>query len=209
MSTKQELIDFWITDKIITDRNIIRAFKAVPRELFVPKSFLYEAYGDYPLPIPAAQTISQPTTVAIMTQALELKPDDKVLEIGTGSGYQAAIISKIAKEIISTEIISELVVFSKNNLAAAGIKNVRVLCRDGSKGYEDEAPYDKIIITAATPEIPSHLLKQLKTGEILVAPVGEVHGQEMLKIKKGKYKKLTIKNLGSFVFVPLRGKHGF
>lgn len=209
MSTKHDIIDSWITNKVITDQKVIKAFKAVPRELFILKAFLHEVYGDYPLPIPAAQTISQPTTVAIMTQALELKPDDKVLEIGTGSGYQAAIISRMAKEVISTEIISELVVFSKNNLAAAGIKNVKVLCRDGSKGYEDEAPYDKIIITAATPEILPHILKQLKTGGILVAPIGQVYSQEMLKIKKGKYGKLTIKNLGSFVFVPLRGKHGF
>ncbi len=209
MAEKSDLVDFWTRDKIITDRNVIRAFKAVPREKFVPMAFIHEAYGDYALPIPAAQTISQPTTVAIMTQALELKPNDKVLEVGAGSGYQAAIISKIAKEVITTELISELAILAKNNLNAAEIKNVKVLCRDGSKGYEEEAPYDKIIVTAACPEIPAQLLKQLRTNGILVAPVGAVHTQEMLKIKKGKYGKLTVKNLGDFVFVPLRGKHGF
>lgn len=209
MERKRGLIDFWITNKIVTDHNVIRAFKAVPRELFVPKAFLHEAYGDYALPIPAAQTISQPTTVMIMTQALELKPKDKVFEVGTGSGYQAAIISKIVKEVISTELISELAIFAKNNLKAADIKNVKVLCRDGSKGYEKEAPYDKIMVTAACPQIPVELLKQLKTNGILVAPVGSVYSQEMLKVKKGKRGKLTVKNLGDFVFVPLRGRHGF
>lgn len=209
MPRKEDLVEFWVTNKIVTDQNVIRAFKAVPRELFVPKAFLHEAYGDYALPIPAAQTISQPTTVVIMTQALELNPKDKVFEVGTGSGYQAAIISKIAKEVISTEIISELVMFAKNNLKAAEIKNVKVICRDGSKGYEKEAPYDKIMVTAACPQIPAELLKQLKTNGILVAPVGSVYSQEMLKIKKGKRGKLTIKNLGDFVFVPLRGRHGF
>lgn len=209
MVEKSDLVDFWTRDKIITDKNVIRAFKAVPREKFVPKAFLHEAYGDYALPIPAAQTISQPTTVVMMTQALELKPKDKVLEVGAGSGYQAAMISKIAKEVITTELISELAILAKNNLKSAGINNVRVLCRDGSKGYDKEAPYDKIMVTAACPQIPVELLKQLKTGGILVAPVGAIHTQEMLKVKKGKRGKLTVTNLGDFVFVPLRGRHGF
>lgn len=205
---KQKLIDFWLTNKIITDKRVIKAFKELNREKFIKKEYLSEAYSDYPLPIGHNQTISQPTTIAIMTQALELKPTDKVLEIGTGSGYQAALIAKIARKVITTEIIPELIEQAKKNIKKANIKNIKVIHTDGSQGYEKERPYDKIIVTAATPNIPKPLIKQLKEKGIIVAPVGPLYSQTMVKGVK-MHKDLSTESLGSFVFVPLKGKYGF
>ncbi len=209
---KEHLVDYWESSGTIKDKRLLDAFKAVPREMFIRESYLSEAYGDYPLPIGHGQTISQPTTVMMMTQALELKPGDKVLEVGAGSGYQAAIIAKMVGEngkVITTEIVSELVLFAQDNLKKAGIKNVEVVCLDGSKGYEKQAPYDKIIVTAACPKIPKPLIEQLKEGGIIVAPVGALFfGQNMVKARKvnGKLEK---ESLGQFVFVPLKGEHGY
>lgn len=205
---KQRLIDYWLTNKIITDKDTIKAFEEVNREDFIDKEFLKEVYGDYPLPIGYDQTISQPTTIMIMTQALELKSSDKVLEIGTGSGYQAALISKIAKKVITTEIIPELVEKAKKNIKKAKIKNIKVIHSDGSQGYEKEKPYNAIILTAATPKIPHPLIEQLKNGGRLIAPVGPLYGQTMIKITK-RGKELIKENLGSFMFVPLKGKYGY
>jgi protein-L-isoaspartate(D-aspartate) O-methyltransferase len=190
---------------------VISAFKAIPRENFVPESHKDEAYADHPLPIGYDQTISQPTTVMIMTDALELNKGDKVLEIGTGSGYQAAIISVIigAKgKVITTEIVPELAAFARANLKKTKITNVKVICTDGSQGYSKEAPYDRIIVTAACPKIPQVLIDQLKQNGIIVAPVGSLFfGQSMIKgIKRNN--QLETRNLGSFVFVPLKGKYG-
>ena len=208
---KQELIDNWQRRGYKFDKKLIEAFKAVPREKFVHDHQKEGAYIDIALPIGHSQTISQPFTVMTMTQALDLKPNDKVLEVGTGSGYQAAIIAKIIApgKIFSTEIISELVIMAKNNLKKANIKNVKVINYDGSKGYPPEAPYDKIIVTAACPEIPKALIEQLKEGGILVAPVGSIlFGQKMIKAKKVNGK-LHKENLGMFVFVPLKGEFGY
>ena len=148
-----------------------------------------------------------------MTQALELKARQKVLEIGTGSGYQAALIAYIIGskgKVLTTEIVPELAEFAKANLKKAKIKNVTVMQIDGSLGYEKEAPYDRIMITAASPKVPEHLLKQLKDKGILVVPVGDLYGQEMLRIRKAKGKgKVKSESLGRFAFVPLKGKEGF
>lgn len=207
----KSLVDYWKTSGTIKDKKLLKAFESVPRDKFIRTGYKGEAYGDHPLPIGHGQTISQPTTVMIMTQALELKPGDKVLEVGAGSGYQAAIIAKMIGDgkVITTEIISELVVFAKENLKNANIKNVDVVNWDGSKGYDKEAPYDKIIVTAACPKIPRPLIKQLKEGGIIVAPVGSlVFGQKMIKGKKIDGK-LEEESLGRFVFVPLKGEFGF
>lgn len=209
---KQQLIDYWKISGTITDEKLLKAFNEVPRELFIRDGFEEEAYGDYPLPIGGGQTISQPTTVMLMTQALELKEGQKVLEVGAGSGWQAAIIGKIVGnkgKVITTEIIPELAEFAGNNIKKAKIRNVEVINYDGSQGYEKEAPYDRVIITAACPKIPPPLINQLKNNGIIVAPVGSlVFGQDMLKLRKTKLG-IEQESLGSFVFVPLKGKYGY
>lgn len=211
MNSKQDLAEYWIRNGIITDRRILKAFQDIKREDFVPSEYKLHAYGDYPVPIPGGATISQPTTVLMMTQALEIKSGQRVLEVGTGSGYQAAILSKLVGskgKVISTEVVKELEDYAKRNLQKAGIKNVKVVYTDGSRGYEKEAPYDRIIVTAACPSIPEPLVKQLKDDGILIAPVGSRSSQEMIKAKKIKGKLVT-ENLGDFMFVPLQGEFGF
>lgn len=211
MEDKESLIAYWKNSGLIKDKRLLEAFRKVPREKFIKNGFLEEAYGDYPLPIGEGQTISQPTTVMIMTQALELKPGNKVLEVGAGSGYQAAIISKVIGSkgrLITTEIIPELVKFARANLKKAGIRNVNVVRWDGSKGYEKEAPYDKIIVTAACPSMPLPLVEQLKDNGIIIAPVGSLIGQTMVKGRKKKGL-LETESLGRFMFVPLKGKYGY
>lgn len=205
---KQQLIDYWESRKIIKDKKLIKAFKDTPREKFIDPSDIDQAYGDYPLHIGYGQTISQPTTVMIMIEALELKPTDKVLEVGAGSGYCAAIMSKLAKKIITTEVIPELAEFAKKNIKKSNIKNVTVVEYDGSQGYKKEAPYDKIMITAACPSIPEPLIQQLKENGIILAPVGDFFNQSMIKGIKIKGK-LETHSLGYFRFVPLKGKYGY
>ena len=205
---KRNLIEYWQNSGLIKDNRLIEAFKSVPREKFIRDGYLEEAYGDYPLPIGFGQTISQPTTVMLMIDALELKKDDNVLEVGAGSGYCAAIMSKLCRKVITTEIVPELVKFAKENIKKCKIKNAEIVEWDGSKGYEDEAPYDKIMVTAACPRIPEPLVEQLKLDGIILAPVGSFFGQEMIKLIKEKDRIIT-KNLGSFVFVPLKGEYGY
>lgn len=212
MIKKQELIDYWKSSGIVSDEKIIRAFLDVPRELFISDKLEEQAYDDHPLPLGKDQTISQPTTVMIMTQALELKEGQKVLEVGAGSGWQAAIIGKVIGEkgkVITTEIIPELADFALDNIGKAKIKNVKVVEYDGSKGYSKEAPFNRIIVTAACPRIPQTLIDQLNENGILIAPVGPLlSGQEMVKLKRSK-DGIGQESLGSFVFVPLKGEQGY
>jgi len=210
MNLKEELIKFWEERGLIKDERLFDAFRAIDRKKFVPKEYLDEAYGDYPLPIEKGQTISQPSTVLIMIQALELKETDKVFEVGTGSGWCAALIAWICKKgkVFTTEIIPELIKFANKNLKKFDLKNLKVLEIDGSEGYAKQAPYDKIIVTAACPKIPEPLIEQLKEGGIIVAPVGAWFGQKMIKARKVKGK-LVKENLGYFMFVPLKGKYGY
>jgi len=206
---KQHLLEYWKKTKLITDKRVLAAFERIDREDFVLDEYKKQAYEDVPLPIKADQTISQPTTIMIMTQALELKKGDKVLEIGAGSGYQAALIAEIVKpaKVYTIEYLSELALFARQNLENVGIKNVKVICTDGSKGYDKESPYDKIIVTAACPKVPKPLLEQLKKGGILVAPVGSLYGQKMLKLKKND--EIKVEDLGDFIFVKLKGEYGW
>ncbi len=207
MNKKQLLEE--LKNQGITDKKVLNSIKKIKRELFVPKKYKDQAYENHPLPIKKNQTISQPYTVAFMLQALDLKKQDKVLEIGTGSGYNSALIQEITKTTVyTTEIIKDLVTFAKDNLKKAKIKKVKVFHYDGSKGLEKYKPYDKIIITAACPELPKNLIKQLKDKGILVAPIGSRYSQNMYKITKNK-DKIKIENLGNFIFVPLTGKYGY
>jgi protein-L-isoaspartate(D-aspartate) O-methyltransferase len=184
-------------------RKVIGVFGKIPREDFVLQGDRAFAYADYPLSILAGQTISAPHMVAIMTELLEPGKKDKVLEIGAGSGYQAAILSKLVRKVYSVEVDQELVTFAKNNLEKAGIRNVEVIQGDGSKGYEKKKPYDRIIVTCATPEIFGSWVSQLKMSGILLAPVGGGFYQELIKIRKTS-KGLEKKNYGGCAFVPLR-----
>lgn len=209
---KEELADLWRGYKL-ADERIVQAFLKVPRELFVPEELKEAAYEDFPLPIPCGKTISQPTTIIIMLKALELKEGEKVLEVGAGSGYHSALMATIVGskgKVTSLEVVPELVKFARANLGKAGISNVTVIEEDGSQGCEKEAPFDKIVVTAACPDVPKQLLRQLKTGGILVAPIGGLHAQGMVKLRKlddsGRFAK---ESLGEFVFTPLIGKHGF
>ncbi len=190
-------------EKMKISKQVIAAFKQVPREEFVLPEWKEAAYEDSALPIIAGQTISQPSTVALMLDALEVKKGMKVLEIGAGSGYNAAVLSKIAGKVYSIERIKELAEFAKKNLARAGIKNVNVIHADGKKGYAKEAPYDRIIVTAGAEKIPEALLKQLKDGGILLMPVGPEYGQELIRARR-KGKDYLYEKLGGYVFVPLR-----
>ena len=211
MATKEELIQNWISSGTIKDKKVIEAFRKIPREEFIEESRREESYGDYPLPIGEGQTISQPTTVAIMTQALELEEGHNVLEVGSGSGYQAAIIAEIIGtkgKIISTEIVPELAELAKNNIKKLALKNIEILNYDGSKGYAKEAPYDRILVAAASPKIPKPLIDQLKENGVIIIPVGNMLEQAMIKGRKTNGK-LSEEILGDFVFVPLKGKYGY
>jgi protein-L-isoaspartate(D-aspartate) O-methyltransferase len=210
-SQKVELMDLWKKSMRITEKEI-KAFIDVKREDFIPENLKNRAYDDLPLPLLRGKTISQPTTVMMMTHALELEDGNIVFEIGTGSGYQTAIIAKIigpSGKVISTEIVPELVSFAKQNLEKAAIKNVEIFEEDGSKGIEGKGPFDRIIITAASREFPPRLLEQLKPDGIVVGPVGSYNEQEMVKAVKGKDGKLQLDFLGQFLFSPLYGKYGF
>lgn len=201
---KERLLRELIDEGWLKTKTVIDAFRKVPREDFVPQEYRKFAYANEPLPIAAGQTISQPLTVAVMTEALAAKKGDKVLEVGTGSGYQAAILSEIVVQrgkVITTEIISELFEFAKKNLK--NYRNVTVLNIDGSLGYSPEKPYDGIIVTASAPSVPESLLDQLKDGGRLIIPVGD----RMFLIEK-QNNKIKETFLGYFSFVPLRGKHG-
>lgn len=170
----------------IKDPRVLEAILKVPRHLFVPKELIHEAYVDAPLPIGEGQTISQPYIVALMTEALELDENSKVLEIGTGSGYQAAILAEIAKEVYTVERIPSLKEKARKVLDALGYENIKFKVGDGTEGWPEYAPYDAIIVTAGAPEIPKPLVEQLKVGGRLVIPVGDELTQRLLKNYKGR-----------------------
>lgn len=181
------------------------AFRKIPRENFLPESLRPSAYSDHPLPIGSGQTISAPHMVAIMTELLEPKKTDNVLEIGTGSGYQAAILSPLVRKVYTMEFFPELASQAKENLSRIGINNVSVSIGDGSKGYPQKAPFDKIIVTCSIPsEIFHSLGKQLKEGGLIIAPIGEAHGIQMLTTGKKSGSRLETREYFPCVFVPLR-----
>lgn len=196
---KQDLITKWRH----IDRRVIDAFLSVPRELFVPEGLKEHAYEDHPLPIPDGQTISQPSTVVEMLDALNVLPGHNVLEIGTGSGYNAALLSRLVEGTVTSLEISPLLVrFARENLAKAGIGNVDVVLADGALGYPKNAPYDRIVGTCAAPMIPEPWVKQLRDKGVILAPVGGI-SQRMMRIAKHG-DELDTRFLGEYSFVPLR-----
>jgi len=210
---KIRLINYLKEGGFIKTEKVEEAMINVDRSIFVPQKYINESYEDKPLPIGYGQTISAPSIVAYMTELLELREGDKVLEIGTGSGYQTAILSYIVKEkglIISIERIKELSEIAYKNLEKLGLhKNVKLIVGDGSIGYENDKPYDRILITAASPKIPNFVYDQLKNGGIAVMPVGSIEEQKLVVLKKGELGKITIEYNISVIFVPLIGYNGF
>jgi len=177
------MVDTQIVARGVTDQAVIAAMRRVPRHLFMADSGSEDAYGDFPLPIGYEQTISQPFIVAYMTQALKLKQDEKVLEIGTGSGYQAAILAELVSKVLTMEIVEPLAARAKKTLAELGYDNVSVRAGDGYQGWPDESPFDAIILTAAPDHIPSPLLEQLAMGGRLILPVGD-YSQDLVLIRR-------------------------
>ena len=192
----------------IRNQKVLSAFRKVPRHRFVPKEFIDSAYQDHPLPIGEGQTISQPYMVALMTECLELEPEDVVLEIGTGSGYQAAILAELAVQVYSVERISILADRASKVLAELGYSNVKIKVGDGTLGWEEFSPCQGIIVTAGSPDIPQSLIEQLEDGGRIVIPVGGSFGQVLTVVKKFK-DKITTTEVCGCVFVPLMGKYGW
>lgn len=208
MESNKDLVDFLVNSGALRTPEIIYAFLLTDRKDFVPEALKERAYEDVPLPIGRGQTISQPSTVATMTEALRPSKGMKILEIGTGSGYQAAILSIIAGKqgkVITIEMKEEIFALSKNSLGF--FENVVLVKGDGSSGYAKEAPYDRIIVTAASPSVPEPLKEQLKSGGIMVIPVGT--GVQKMAVVSRTGDMFEEKFIGEFRFVPLLGKHGF
>jgi len=202
-AARAELIEQLGTE--IKNKRVLAVMGAIPRELFVPPESHHLAYADKPLPIGYGQTISQPFIIALMTEALELTGREKVLEIGTGSGYQAAILAQLAKRVITTERVKPLSDRAKKLLAELGYKNIEVHLAEETLGWRREAPYDAVIATAAAPKVPPELIAQLAIGGRLVIPVGSRYVQELYKITRGR-KKNKIEDLGGCRFVSLIGR---
>ena len=200
---KQHIYHYWEKSRLITSDRVLKAFLAVPRELFVDPSYRYQSYADHPIPIGCEQTISQPTTVMLMLQLLKVIPGQRVLEIGTGSGYNAALLSELNGEVVTVERHLELVKIANDNLKKAGYEDVIVVKGDGKKGYSAHAPYDRIIVTAAAQKVPQQLKDQLSVGGLLVAPIGATYGCEMLRVKKISSDNFQTSDHGLFSFVPL------
>jgi len=210
-SENESLISYIKEIGYLKSKQIEEALRKAPRYMFVPEGIKNLACRDTPLSIGYNQTISQPSTVVLMTAALDVRKDQKILEIGTGSGWQAAILSHLVGEkgfVYSIETVGELAEFARKNIKNMKIKNIEIFVKDGSTGLEDKAPFDRIIITAAAPDIPEPLLKQLKIDGIMVVPIGNLFLQEMYIVKKLK-DKIEKKSIGNFMFVPLKGKYGF
>ena len=190
---REKMVTRQIEARGVKDARVLAAMRKVERHKFVTNRTITESYEDYPLPIGYGQTISQPYIVALMTELCRLKGNEKSLEIGTGSGYQAAVLSLLAREVYSIEIVEELGKSASKRLKELKYDNVKVRIGDGYKGWPEEAPFDVIILTASPPEIPETLLEQLKDGGILVAPVGDFT-QELVRVEKhdGKYSRETI-----------------
>lgn len=207
---REAMVERQLKRRGITEPHILEAFLAVPREAFISQDYAHQAYGDHPLPIEADQTISQPYIVALMIQAAGIKPGDTVLEVGSGSGYAAAVISRIAAKVIGIERQHALVGLARERLERLGYANVEIVEGDGTKGWPDKAPYDAILAAASGSHVPAPLVGQLAPSGRLVMPVGEPGWvQELIKVTKQEDGILKQENLGGVRFVPLIGEEGW
>ena len=205
---RHRMVDRQLAQRGITDERALQVMRELPRHQFVPEDLWDMAYRDTPLPIGYGQTISQPYIVAYMTQLLHLTPDDRVLEVGTGSGYQAAILSRLAKQVYTIERVAELARHAEQVLREMGYDNIHFLIGDGGYGWPEVAPFDAIIITAAAPEVPPPLTAQLADGAPLVAPIGPTGYQDLVRLhKQGDH--TQVEYLTPVAFVPLVGEHGW
>ena len=207
-SDRKQMVRDQLMLRGLRDPRLLSAFESVPRHLFVPKEYRHHAYADGPFPIGFNQTISQPYIVALMTHLLELKGSERVLEVGTGSGYQAAILSHLAAEVHTIEIVPELAAQAEKVLRELEYRNVHCHLADGSLGWTDAAPYDGILVTAAAPSAPQTLLSQLAEGGRLVLPVGD-RGYQELEIWRNANGKFSRRPSLGVAFVPLRGEYGW
>lgn len=205
-AARQRMVTEDIQRRGIDDSRVLQAMLKVQRHLFVPEHYRFMAYADRPLPIGEGQTISQPYIVALMTYHLHLKPEDKVLEIGTGSGYQAAVLAELAKEVYSIEIIEELARTAQERLRQLGYINVWVKSGDGFYGWEEHAPYDAIIVTCAAPTIPEHLVEQLREGGRMILPLGGEPFQQSLTVLTKRSGRIEKQLISDVVFVPMTGE---
>lgn len=208
MDARHEMITHQIVARGLQDPRLLEALKRVPRHLFVPEEFRFAAYDDSPLPIGFNQTISQPYIVALMTSVLDLRGDERVLEVGTGSGYQAAILGCLASEVHTVELIPELAFRAEGLLRELGYSNLHVHCGDGSLGWPDGAPYDCILVAAAAPSVPPPLVDQMRCDGRLVLPVEHAHGYQLLKLVTRHNDRTVEKVISNVCFVPLRGAYG-
>lgn len=200
---RKNMVQKQLRTRNIDDEKVLKAMEKVPRHEFVSKFYSKQAYADHPLPIGHGQTISQPYIVALMTQLLKLKPNEKVLEIGTGSGYQAAILAELTKEVYTVEIIKKLKETAEETLKKQGYKNIKLKFADGYYGWRKYAPFDAIIVTAAPSHIPQPLIQQLKDGGRMVIPVGPPGNYQTLWLLEKKGEQLEFHNISPVIFVPL------
>jgi protein-L-isoaspartate(D-aspartate) O-methyltransferase len=205
---RERMVEEEVRAKGISDPRVLDAMREVPRHLFVPEALQHDAYGPSALPIGSGQTISAPHMVGLMTEALRLTGDEKVLEVGTGSGYQAAVLARLTHRVITVERVPELARRVQLLFSEMGLEGIVVKVGDGSLGYPELAPYDRIIVTAAAPQVPPALYEQLAEGGILVAPVGDRGEQVLTRWTRGR-DDVTRESLCRCVFVPLLGKGGF
>jgi len=206
---RKRMVDSQIIARGIRDRRVIEAMLTIPRHLFVEEAMAAQAYSDSPLPIGEKQTISQPYMVALMTELLALKGTEKVLEVGTGSGYQAAILAKLADRVYTVERIRSLALRARKVLDSLGLLNINLKISDGTTGWEDEAPFDAIMVTAGAPTVPPAYVEQLKPGGRLVIPVGGETFQTLVRITRNADGSITREECGGCRFVKLIGAHSW
>ena len=208
-SLRKVMVDSQIAARGVRDPHVLDAMRTVPRERFVPEPLSEFAYEDGPLPIGAGQTISQPYIVAHMVEAAGIEPGDHVLEIGAGSGYAAAVMSRVAGRVFAIERHPELAVLARDRMAALGYANVEIRIGDGTHGWPEEAPFDAVLVAAGGPAVPRPLCRQLTIGGRLVMPVGDAHQQRLIRVRRRSEEGFEEDDLGVVRFVPLVGAHGW